>query len=170
MGLPQAYLERIRSAPWFSRVGTFPNTKHAVGLTSLRVFGQSKLEVTDRDGFVAQRMSWMPSSNAHPDPFYGETLVERVEAAELTIEASANIQHLAMATGEPIHDVHFPEDFLAGNHDLRIEARGGAMRAARGVGLELTLSTSGRWSEVFEIYLSGFWPLGLLPDGKLVVY
>lgn len=167
--------ESIKFVNWFSKLGA-PIRHSPDGLRIEQIPNLSDwATVTGILGtdpvprLVERGMEWLPTQRDAKDPVHGELLEERsrqLGKAKEHARSCLEIYKIALSSlrnfqGDPLLKV--------GPHNFAESARGAALFAARRAAHETLLSDCGFWCSVMSIYGQGHWPLGMLPDGEIVV-
>lgn len=146
----------IDEAPWFDHVGQYDGREGALPLST----------VASSDAW-----DWLPTTRERPDPVHREALVELAEARGKTLErrqAELSATKRTMTSLRRVPETH--PMMIDGAHDYTAAARGAAQYAARMAAREIVTGCPGFWCRVMGLYHSGYWPCGIMDDGRLVVY
>jgi len=159
----------IATSNWFSALGRYAGSKDRLSLADLHAWDQSIFTArTDKcEGAIAGNMEWLPSSRDQEDPIHGIELISLLEKTNpgyastvLDLHKSALISLRAV-----------PENsIMSGPNDFTQAAIGSALYCVRMAALESLANVPGFWCDVLKLYSDGFWPCGLMPDRRLVVY
>ena len=143
----------VDDARWFSRLGDISNEECAVS--------QTQVEVWD----------WLPTSLDQTPPLGGEQTRSELKSNgknEDRNNAEMSIARKVMVSLRP-----FDEEIRGlkfGPENLAPAARSGARIAARMAVREILLAREGPWCTVMRLYSEGFWPCGLTPDERVVLF
>lgn len=156
--MSEAIISRIDRIPWFAKLGE-SSDKSNVEVESLDYWRSSDSTSGNRelDG-VLSSMKWLPSSRDEVDPFVKTSVTaDRVAAGmaayRIVLKALRNFDSPLLKVGP---------------HDFNEAAKQAAAYAARAVARNYDRASS--WERVLCVYEAGHWPLGFLPDGRLVVF
>lgn len=156
-------ISKIRSAPWFSMLGTSQGSAQVISLAYLVFWEYQDSSSGDLEiDALLGKMNWLPTTRDQPDPF------------DSVLDLSAEVRRPGLlaykAALEGINNSLPNGRLRCGPHDFSDAARSAGAFAARSTVRCLAAHKNTRWTEVIGFYLKGHWPLGLLPDGRLVVY
>ena len=158
-------IARIPVARFFSELGNGGEASNAcVFIQSLDYWAEGSPRETS-DWQICDAMDWLPTSHTQPDPFptpTGDVPLSANEVREMRLAvaklATTATRHLATPR------------LSSGPHDFTIAAKGALLFALRAMVMEIVCAQPGPWHLCVDHYLSGRWPCGLLPSGKVVVY
>lgn len=155
----------LEDTDWFANLGSAPEGRGFVVLRGLEPWaGEEPTTISDEQ--IADSMSWLPSSREMPDPL-GDSLQGPLSRSD---ESARGFPMEAYRLA--INGLRGCEDgprFRLGPHDFSGAAKGAALYATRAAATEVAVGQTGRWCEVLHIYADGFWPCGLMSDGRVVV-
>lgn len=153
--LPQL-LDCVSNAAWFTRLGRFTETAHAIPLDQL----QSNIVWV-----------WLPSSRDERDPIHSESqliLAKQLGREDERKRAEMNAVGATIRSLRLIDDRH--PSLVDSPHDFTPAAKSAAQFAARMAAREIVVANIGFWCDVVKIYHQGHWPCALTMDGALIVY
>ncbi|MDD1796368.1 hypothetical protein LRP50_24925 [Enterovibrio sp. ZSDZ42] len=161
-------LTNIDNTSWFTNSGSYRSSGNTIGIPSLSAWNDTIFEESLRAEMkkIASSMDWFPSSRDQKDPFHGQELTKRVAAVEggkTKVMAAYKVASKKLSNYDKTK-------FVSGPHDYSITAKSAALYCVRMAAMECLSNNQGVWVEVFKVYSQGYWPCGLLPDNKLVVY
>lgn len=162
-------IELIRQADWFARLGEPGAPRDCIAISSLSPWADLPGEVLAFD-WIADEMTWLPSSKDQEDLVHGRVLEEQAEAKGLSqacLKESVSAYRTALAS---LRDVVEPCRLHAGTHNFTPAAHGAALFAVRRAAFEAVLDRPGFWCRMMSIYHGGHWPCGRLRDGRIVVF
>ncbi len=154
----------IEEIDWFQNLGTPIAITGAVQIPNLAPWADSPI-ASD----VADNMDWLPSSHHEVDPIHNGLLRKR--AGEMSKEAEIRKRNLKIYKKTQLSLRRFGDHSLlrAGPHHFKGAACGAALFAARHASFEILVDEVGFWCTAMNIYASGHWPCGILPDTTLVI-
>jgi hypothetical protein len=170
----------VETAQWFSRLGGGVATSEVVAVTDHEAWrryfsastGAEFMLPHDEAALTNQvlgRMTWLPTTATQEDPIHGDrlsvTAAERGETANLRA-ARLQVTRFLLKSLRPVEK---PPLLQVGPTNLEGAARGAAQYAFRQAAVEVLLQCEGFWCSVAQIYHIGNWPMGRLPDGRLVI-
>jgi hypothetical protein len=169
----------IQTADWFANVGMATPAPGVVPVTedcwrrligdSMRVeFGSERDAVGLEEPPFAQ-MERLPTANEQPDPIHGRSL--ETAARDLSREselkaARLEVFRLAFESQQAVPDRSM---LKVGPTDSNEAARMAGRFACRMAAAEVIVGKVGFWCEMVRLFNKGYWPLGRLPGGELVV-
>ncbi|WP_133858909.1 hypothetical protein [Comamonas sp. JUb58] len=160
---------KIAEANWFSAVGAFGCKKGMQSITSLAAWDSDIFSgnLNTSDAIIAAQMDWLPSSKDQVDPFYGNLLIEKWGEVKLNFEN--NIMEIYRKT---LHSLRMANNskLTSGPHNYFEVAKGSALYCSRMAAIEIAIDHPSIWNELINLYIEGYWPCGLLPNGDVVVY
>ena len=165
--------QRISSACWFSRIGKDdfeeqPNFIHLPDLEEWRhITGILPNEPVPK--LFDEGMERLPTGRNEEDPIHGNVLKERATALGKSSEFSQCAMDIYKMTLNALRPFQGHDLLKVGPHDFTEGARGAVLFASRQAAYEILLSEPGFWCRAMEVFCSGHWPFGLMPDGKIVV-
>lgn len=179
MRLEQLLME-IEAISWFTNLGSARASGLSVPIADLTqwqrfVSASNSAEFGlshDEPIFSAHpfsELSWLPTTNAEPDPIHGDALA--VAAKRGGLEAglvSAKLAGFKAATKSQRSSDENPV-LRVGPVNLNEAARSGGRYACRLAAAEAFLGQAGFWCDLVQVYTSGNWPFALLPGNKVVV-
>ncbi|CZF86826.1 hypothetical protein [Grimontia marina] len=161
-------ITKIDNTSWFTKSGSYCSSGNNIGIQNLRAWDNSTFEdsLSPELKKIASSMDWLPSSRDQKDPFHGQELTKRVAAIE---GGKTKVMAAYKAASKKLSG-YDKSKFVSGPHDYSIAAKNAALYCVRMAAMECLSDSQGIWVEVFKVYSQGFWPCGVLPDKKLVVY
>lgn len=154
----------LETARWFNALGSYQPDASSIGLPDLSAWEADSPCTDPHLESLAQRMTWLPSESSQPDPFApaNAPALDAGQRKQVLESYKVALRSLRGAESDYLH---------VGPHDFTPAATGAAAYAARHAAQELFRNDGkpGPWCKIVELYARGFWPCGLLPDGRLVV-
>ncbi len=148
---------QIETAEWFRHLGQALDRVDVILLPDLA-------------GGVADGMNWLPSSRSEKDPIHGKKLERKAEMAGVAHELRKSTIEIYKLTLVALRKAGRQPLLICGPHDFTGAANGAALFSVRRATAEIVLEEPGFWCDLLGIYEKGHWPLGRMPDGRLVVY
>ena len=160
---------KIAEANWFSVVGTFRDKKGMQSITSLAAWDSDIFSenLNARDTRIAAQMDWLPSSKNQIDPFYGDLLIEKWN--EVKPDFEDKVMEIYKKTLYSLRAADISK-LTSGPHNYFEVAKGSALYCSRMAAIEIAIDHPSIWNELIDLYIEGYWPCGLLPNGDIVVY
>lgn len=160
---------KIAEANWFSAVGTFRDKKGMQSITSLAAWDSDIFSenLNARDTRIAAQMDWLPSSKNQIDPFYGDLLIEKWN--EVKPDFEDKVMEIYKKTLYSLRAADISK-LISGPHNYFEVAKGSALYCSRMAAIEIAIDHPSIWNELIDLYIEGYWPCGLLPNGDIVVY
>jgi hypothetical protein len=118
---------------------------------------------------VLQAMEWLPTSQADVDPFHGSELLNRIKAvgrSGLLKDWTLNLCKIALAG---VRDVRPTPWLKIGATDYSEAAKQGLLFTIRMALAETLAEERGVWCSCCDLYVAGYWPMGRLPRGEIIV-
>lgn len=161
-------IKQIETTSWFSNSGSYRSSGSTIGIPSLSAWDNSAFEesLSAEMKKIASSMDWLPSSRDQKDPFYGQELTQKIAAIE---GGKTKVMAAYKAASKKLSN-YDKSKFVSGPHDYSNAAKNAALYCVRMAAIECLSDSQGIWVEIFKVYAQGYWPCGLLPDNKLVVY
>ena len=165
--------ESISSTSWFSRIGQpdyagQPDFIHLPNLEEWRnitgILPNEPVPTLFNEG-----MERLPTGRDEEDPIHGSTLKERAKALGKDKEFSQYAMDVYKTTLSALRAFQGHNLLKVGPHDFTEGARGAALYAAKQAAYEILLGEPGFWCAAIDVFHSGHWPFGLMPDGTIVV-
>jgi hypothetical protein len=160
----------IQQADWFVKLGKFQEREGMLALGTLEAWRSADAAADEHHRYIADNMRWLPSESSEADPIHGGSLKllaeETGKAAELKT-LSLDIYKLTLVSLRPV--VASPL-LRVGSHDFNPVARNSVAYTTRMAASEICVDRQGFWCSLVPLFSEGFFPCGLMPDGKLVVY
>ena len=161
-------INRLNTIDWFSKLGQFDGGKKAVPIPNLKPWDNKefspKLDINIRK--IASDMDWLPSTKEQEDPINGDklkTLLQDVPNGKTQVMEAYKVAMKSLRGFET-------EKLKSGSNDFSQVAKGAALYGVRMAAMESLVGKLGFWSEMIDYYSQGYWPCGLLSDGRVVVY
>ncbi len=158
----------IRNTEWFQQLGQPGVDDEYVRLPNLQPWsdGGSANPMAEQ---LADKMAWLPSARDQDDPIHRHSLEKRAEVlgkkqecTNRSLEAyKATLMTLRTFDGHPVLKV--------GPRNFAEAARGAALYATRRAAYEALIEEPSFWCRLMNVYHSGHWPCGILPDRRIVV-
>lgn len=164
----------ISSASWFTQIGEsdIPGEAGFIRLPNLEEWRNLTGVIPNEPVPVLfdKGMELLPTSKEEEDPIYGNTLKDRLKANRNEEEIAKTILEVYKATLDSLRSFQGHPLLKVGPHDFIESARGGALFAVGQAAREILLGEPGFWCRAMEIYHTGHWPFGIMPDRKIVVF
>jgi hypothetical protein len=160
----------IRQADWFAKLGKFQEREGTLALRTLEAWRSADAAADEHHSYIAENMRWLPSQSSEADPIHGgslKALAEETGRAEEVKRLSLEVYRLTLAS---LRTVAASPLLRAGPHDFNPAARNAASYTTRMAASEICLDRRGLWCSLVPVFGEGFWPCGIMPDGKIVVY
>jgi hypothetical protein len=165
--------ERIRMTDWFSRIGQrdFAGRSDFIHLPSLEEWRNITGILPDEPVPILFEagMTRLPTGRDEEDPIHRNTMKERAKALGKEKEFSREAMDVYKTTLNALSPFQGHQLLVVGPHDFTEGARGAALYAARQATYETLLGEPGFWCRAIDVFHSGHWPFGLMPDGRIVV-
>jgi hypothetical protein len=145
----------ITNTAWFSRLTQPDVASQYVRISAIEDF--------------ADAMEWLPTSRDQKDPIHGRSLEQRAEVLGKTQDFLQRTLEIYKTTLTALRRFEGHPALKAGSHDFSEAARGAALFAARRAAYEILLGDPGFWCGLMDVYRSGHWPCGILPNKQVVV-
>lgn len=166
-------IEEIRAAiiqaNWFESVGQYTECDGRLALKDLSAW-DSLTFASNIDSFhakVASQMDWLPSSRDSQDPIHFKKLIEKLDRWGVQYrEVSMEVYKVALQSLRSVDN----QKLRSGPNDFTEAAKGAALYCVRMAALEALANEPGFWLTALQLYCAGYWPCGLMPGNKLVVY
>ena len=175
---------RIRATHWFEKLGQFPAKRgRFVGIPDLTIWGaaqtvellpSAEVKIPHDDAFIERfgPMAWLDVLEEADDEASRE-LLARKQKRGMSKAAFKKIRRVAEASLKSAKEAHLlivTDEYLApGSHRFLPAARQSALYAIERCAEEINSGDEGVWCEIVTLLLEGFWPLGILPSGEIVV-
>lgn len=163
----------ISSTDWFSRVGEpdFAGQADFIQLPNLEQWRSvtGMLANEPVPSLFDEGMERLPTGRDEDDPIYGNSLKDKTKALGKERAFAHQTMEVYKITLKALHPFHGHTLLKVGPHDFTEGARGAALYAARQTAYELLLGEPGFWCRALEVFHAGHWPLGFMPDRRIVV-
>ena len=172
----------IQSGKWFSMLGTFSARGNFVAITDLDAwvahteqctaenFALASPVVADGEQVgVLRSMKWLPTFQSAEDPFHARRLADRIMTdgnGDLLKSWRLDLCKTAQAR---LRDIEPTPWLNFGATDFSETAKQALLFAIRMAAAEIVADESGIWCTCCDLYASGHWPMGTLPNGEIVV-
>ena len=153
---------------WFQHLGEPDVDDEFVRLPNLKPWTNEGTSGPELER-LADQMDWLPSSRDQDDPIHGNTLEQRAETLGKKQEFSKRSLETYKAVLTALRQFDGHPALKVGPHDFTEAARGAALFAARRAAYEALMGEPGFWCRLVNVYRSGYWPCGILPDQRVVV-
>ena len=162
---PAEIMEIAQTAAWFQRVGQFRPYGSKVAIRTLNAW--AGYPAPDDENAIADTMEWLPTSREQPDPIGADLAALWATASPERKAVPMNAYREALRSLGAVAHV---SRLTLGPHDFSVAAHGAALYAVRSAAREAVVGAPGIWCELLEIYRDGYWPCGVLPDRRIVVF
>ena len=153
---------------WFTFVGNYKSEGNKIAIHSLEAWDSAIFpsDMDDKLTRCASLMNWLPTSWEEVDPIYGHALLDSAHIVPDNKKLVMAAYKKAMKSLREFNKTQFK----SGRNDFSLAAKGAALYCVKMTAIESLAGKPGLWTEIFKLYIDGYWPCGLMPNGELVVY